>query len=226
MKKRAFTLIELLVVISIIAILMAVLMPALQKARTQARILMCGSGIKNISNSTMLYLADNDQRYPTINTGSDNKYNDGNDSMWDDKIYHYVESYDVFECPEKISTNRQAAKATESYIGPIEGWDKVQAFSFNSWLMGWTENGVQNGTWPDNHTSSINPVAMKASEVKSVSSVVMISDTAAPLSNDSDRFPHFSYFYSGGIRFMPDLVPAHEVRLMNTGKRINFPQSS
>ncbi|MFI4912372.1 MAG: type II secretion system protein [Sedimentisphaeraceae bacterium JB056] len=222
MRKRAFTLIELLVVISIIAVLMSIMMPALSKARTQARIVICGSNIKNLSQAAMMYLQENDQYYPGMHNGTDNKYNDGNDSLWDDKLYVYLENYEVFSCAEKISHNRAAAKITESYIGPIEGWDKVQAYGFNTWLQGWTPNGITKGTWPDSHASSINPKPLKASNVKSGSSVVMLSDTGAPLANDGDSFPHFSYFYSGGIRFMPDLVPAHEVRLNKSKPKITF----
>jgi prepilin-type N-terminal cleavage/methylation domain-containing protein len=56
--RKAFTLVELLVVISIIALLLAMLMPALQKAREQARRVVCGSGMKQISATFVLYSMD------------------------------------------------------------------------------------------------------------------------------------------------------------------------
>jgi prepilin-type N-terminal cleavage/methylation domain-containing protein len=58
MKKYGFTLIELLVVIAIIALLMAVLLPALSKARTQAKRIVCLSGLKQLTLAWVAY-ADN-----------------------------------------------------------------------------------------------------------------------------------------------------------------------
>ena len=52
-----FTLVELLVVISIIALLMAVLLPALSKARTQAKRIVCLSGLKQLTLGWMNYAA-------------------------------------------------------------------------------------------------------------------------------------------------------------------------
>jgi prepilin-type N-terminal cleavage/methylation domain-containing protein/prepilin-type processing-associated H-X9-DG protein len=57
-RKRGFTLVELLVVIAIIALLMAVLLPALSKARTQAKRIVCLSGLKQLTLAWMSY-ADN-----------------------------------------------------------------------------------------------------------------------------------------------------------------------
>jgi len=55
-----FTLVELLVVISIIALLMAVLLPALTKARTQAKRIMCLSGMRQLVTAWMAYAENND----------------------------------------------------------------------------------------------------------------------------------------------------------------------
>jgi prepilin-type N-terminal cleavage/methylation domain-containing protein/prepilin-type processing-associated H-X9-DG protein len=59
-KSRGFTLVELLVVISIIALLMAVLLPALSKARTQAKRIVCLSGLKQLVLGWMSYAENND----------------------------------------------------------------------------------------------------------------------------------------------------------------------
>lgn len=56
--RRGFTLIELLVVIVIIAVIIAVLLPGLGSARTQSRVVVCGSKVRQLGIATSLYLAD------------------------------------------------------------------------------------------------------------------------------------------------------------------------
>jgi prepilin-type N-terminal cleavage/methylation domain-containing protein/prepilin-type processing-associated H-X9-DG protein len=59
-ESRGFTLVELLVVISIIALLMAVLLPALAKARTQAKRIVCLSGLRQLITAWSAYAENND----------------------------------------------------------------------------------------------------------------------------------------------------------------------
>lgn len=54
-RHTAFTLIELLVVISIIALLIALLLPALQAARETARRSVCGSNLRQLTQTWMIY---------------------------------------------------------------------------------------------------------------------------------------------------------------------------
>ena len=63
---RAFTLIELLVVIAIIAILAAILFPVFSQAKAAAKKSAAISNLKQLSASTLLYLADNDGMYPQL----------------------------------------------------------------------------------------------------------------------------------------------------------------
>jgi prepilin-type N-terminal cleavage/methylation domain-containing protein/prepilin-type processing-associated H-X9-DG protein len=67
--KRSFTLIELLVVVAIIAVLVAMLLPALSSARESARQVACGSGLRQIGLSILLYANDSNDYPPEVWTG-------------------------------------------------------------------------------------------------------------------------------------------------------------
>jgi len=64
MKRKGFTLVELLVVIAIIALLMGILMPALAKVRAIAQRMICGSNLRGIGSSMLVYAEDNEGVYP------------------------------------------------------------------------------------------------------------------------------------------------------------------
>ncbi len=67
-KQNSFTLIELLVVVAIIAVLVAMLLPALSKAREQAKILSCGSNLKQIGMGFHQYSNDHQGQFPSLNS--------------------------------------------------------------------------------------------------------------------------------------------------------------
>jgi len=103
--KRGFTLIELLVVVAIISILAAILFPVFARARENARRAGCMSNLKQMGLGFMMYVQDYDETYPKNSYGSDEKLPcPGNTSsscnaFWPLRIYPYVKSLQVFNCP-------------------------------------------------------------------------------------------------------------------------------
>lgn len=99
--RSAFTLIELLVVIAIIAILAAILFPAFARARENARKASCLSNLKQIGLGTMQYTQDYDETLPDTSYGGSAV----TDAKWQDVIFPYVKSEQVFTCPSDSGAN-------------------------------------------------------------------------------------------------------------------------
>jgi prepilin-type N-terminal cleavage/methylation domain-containing protein len=66
MNRKGFTLIELLVVIAIIAILAAILFPVFLSAKDKARTIKCMSHGKELGSASLMYMADNGDRFPSL----------------------------------------------------------------------------------------------------------------------------------------------------------------
>lgn len=132
-RKTAFTLIELLVVISIIAVLAAILFPVFARARENARRASCMSNLKQIDLGMMMYIQDNDERYPNYAYSSaylpgvvapdaahGGEWASGTNWFWMNMIYPYVRSIQVFICPSSPFANT-AYKAPSGAGGPYMG---------------------------------------------------------------------------------------------------------
>lgn len=97
-KPSAFTLIELLVVIAIIAILAAILFPVFAQARAKARQTACLSNTKQLGNAVAMYVQDYDESLPMGGWSGPTGTTYG--SRWFRDLYPYVNSVDVYVCPE------------------------------------------------------------------------------------------------------------------------------
>ena len=64
-RRDGFTLIELLVVIAIIGILASMLLPSLAGAKGRAQETVCLNNLRQVGIGLIMYVADNDQRYPS-----------------------------------------------------------------------------------------------------------------------------------------------------------------
>jgi prepilin-type N-terminal cleavage/methylation domain-containing protein len=112
-RKRGFTLIELLVVIAIIAILAAILFPVFARARENARRSSCQSNLKQITLGSIQYSQDYDEKVVQacmLRITLRHKYGKGSTPeryKWNDAIFPYVKSEQIFVCPSD-SSNRSS----------------------------------------------------------------------------------------------------------------------
>jgi len=117
--KATFTLIELLVVIAIISILMTILLPALKRAKDIAYNTKCRSNLKQFGMGIANYISDADgfamttgwtwfSGHPIPGAIPGKPIISGSIRwMWNFQLYPYLNSYEVFLCPEyKISAEK------------------------------------------------------------------------------------------------------------------------
>ncbi len=93
LKRRGFTLVELLVVIAIIALLMSILMPALARARSQAKVVLDLSNLRQWGIIWQMYTSDYDG-YFNPGDGSINSFE------WMETIHPYAKDKGLYFCPE------------------------------------------------------------------------------------------------------------------------------
>ncbi|MBC8481397.1 MAG: prepilin-type N-terminal cleavage/methylation domain-containing protein [Planctomycetes bacterium] len=155
--KKAFTLVELLVVISIIALLMAIMMPALNVVKDRAKALVCKSNLKQMGLGVEMYLTNNDDKLPELNTGISWLYvfRPYFENQQYDKKYFDPSKKPNFRsvrfCPN--GTLPPGTSASNSYwiagaYGDVDA-PTSSSYSINTWILYWSTwpNATQEKSW-------------------------------------------------------------------------------
>ena len=117
MTARAFTLIELLVVIAIIAILASLAFPSAGPIIERGRSAKCVGNLRQIGAAVQQYIADNDYRYPAIETDPPSlppEVQDGGTAL--EKLGPYGIAEPVLTCPSDAAKNKNHEKHGTSYL--------------------------------------------------------------------------------------------------------------
>jgi prepilin-type N-terminal cleavage/methylation domain-containing protein len=99
MNRKAFTLIELLVVIAIIAILAAILFPVFAQAKLAAKKSADLSNTKQQGTAAQIYLADNDDVYPSAYYYANDNDSSGGYVHWTGVLMPYIKNLEIFVSP-------------------------------------------------------------------------------------------------------------------------------
>lgn len=128
LRRGGFTLIELLVVIAIIAILAAILFPVFVRAKRAAHMRACTSNEKQLVAAMVLYLDDNNSRFPWAGCNGVWTHNTfikpigigGSKTCWD-ALKKYVKNDQVRWCPTMMSSPLARGK-TQAQVDAQYRW--------------------------------------------------------------------------------------------------------
>jgi prepilin-type N-terminal cleavage/methylation domain-containing protein/prepilin-type processing-associated H-X9-DG protein len=166
--KKGFTLVELLVVIAIIALLLSVLMPSLGKARTQARLVVCKSNLKQWGLAFAAYTNANNGRFWRGASGWGFEWLKANDWVFKDKG-------SVNFCPAAL----KGSKSGGWYVAKGY-WGTQRDYSGSYGLSGWVD--AVNPDWPGGAVFG-EAKYWGTTDVKNAGNVPLLLDTRAILSS-------------------------------------------
>lgn len=205
--RGAFTLIELLVVIAIIAILAGMLLPALSKAKAKGGQAKCVSNLKQLSLGTLMYIDDNQDRFPGTASRNTYGYHPEDWIYWrtNVKTYPPVEkspiatslgsvSSNLFRCPgDKYDTERRSLDSNGPYY---------YSYSMTSYdLQGSVNPGM--ASIFQGSVNSPTPYHFKLVNVKRPSNKIMLAEEQAAHRIDESFNPRGSEAIINDGRWVP-----------------------
>jgi prepilin-type processing-associated H-X9-DG protein len=164
-REQGFTIWELLVVIAVIFLLFALLMPALNRTRRYATYMVCGSYLAQYAKAGLIYLEDNDKRFPEPNEWLYTKASISKEHpigcRWHDrdmapygekmeateefrgKMWKYLEGVDGYLCPIFRDIARSRGCENPQHNSDIE-INPQYSYTMNGYLGSKENGGVAN----------------------------------------------------------------------------------
>jgi prepilin-type N-terminal cleavage/methylation domain-containing protein/prepilin-type processing-associated H-X9-DG protein len=113
-KRRAFTLTELLVVIAVMTILAAIVLPVFAQARALARQSLCAAHLHQIAQAGLIYLADYDERFPSVFRHPTRRYAFDLPTL----LRPYIRDQEVQYCPERWTVRPDCVDQSGTFGSP------------------------------------------------------------------------------------------------------------
>ena len=133
MSSRGFTLIELLVTIAIIAVLASITFPAVGPMIERGRSAKCVGNLRQIGAAVQQYVADNDFRFPSIQTEPPSAPPESNPGTALEKLGPYGISENTLICHSDKAGQKNFEKYATSYIfSPVVQDEKQSAVKIYS----------------------------------------------------------------------------------------------